>query len=83
MSSAEPEVGRIAGRKGAAYSGAMAALQLLLPGAAILYYGDEIGMDDTHLTVEQSRDLRVLHLGEVCSSHPSFLSAFKGNFGES
>ena len=43
----------------------MATIQLLLPGSSVVYYGDEIGMEDTPLTVEEIVDIRVKTMGQV------------------
>ena len=55
----------MATRKGRQYAGAMAAIQLLLPGSSVVYYGDEIGMEDAPLSLEQIVDVRVETLGEA------------------
>jgi hypothetical protein len=51
---------RLASRKGARYQVTLNILALLLPGATISFYGDEIGLDDTHLV-----DSPVLHSSVV------------------
>ena len=58
-------MGRVASRAGNQYSGALATLQLLLPGASLVYYGDEIGMEDTEISVQDSMDIRVKLMGQV------------------
>jgi alpha-glucosidase len=43
----------------------IALLQLTLPGLPVVYYGDELGMPDTPITMEQVRDLSVFTTGNL------------------
>jgi len=54
---------RIASRFGADLVDAMAMVQLLLPGTPVTYYGEEIGMEDTFLTWEQTQDPQGCNMG--------------------
>ena len=47
---------RLASRYGRDLALAVTALVQLLPGIAVTYYGEEIGMEDTWLTWEETRD---------------------------
>jgi alpha-glucosidase len=38
-------------------------LALLLPGTAIIYYGEEIGMEDTFISMEQTVDAAGVNAG--------------------
>ncbi len=40
-------------------------IQLLLPGSAMIYYGDELGMEDTPLALSEIVDVRVKTLRKV------------------
>ena len=61
-------MGRMASKKGLKYAGAYAVLHMLLPGAAVIYYGEEVGMTDTPLTFHDTKDLRAIFAGHVCST---------------
>ncbi|KAJ4433817.1 hypothetical protein ANN_16129 [Periplaneta americana] len=54
---------RVASRLGAHLVDAMNILAMLLPGVAVTYYGEEIGMENTYVTWEQCRDVRGVHSG--------------------
>lgn len=43
----------------------IALLQMTLPGLPVVYYGDELGMPDTPITMEQVRDLSVFSTGDI------------------
>ncbi len=46
-------------------------LLLLLPGVPVIYYGDELGMEDTRITLSQKRDTMVPHQGNTIGRDPS------------
>jgi alpha-glucosidase len=54
---------RVATRFGAGLVDAMAMVQLLLPGTPVVYNGDEVGMEDTFLTYEQTQDPQGCNMG--------------------
>ena len=51
-----PDHQRITRHKGRIYQNVLNLLMLLLPGAAITYYGEELGLEETHVEYEQLRD---------------------------
>ena len=51
--------GRIATRMGSLNAGSLAVIQMLLPGAACIYYGDELAMLEVDLTKEHSPHSKV------------------------
>lgn len=48
--------GRVASRLGVDLTDALNMVSLLLPGTAITYYGEEIGMEDTFISYEDTQD---------------------------
>lgn len=40
-------------------------LQMLLPGTPIVYNGDEVGMEDTYIRWDQTKDPRALNAGPL------------------
>ncbi len=68
LSSMDPDIGRVATRRGREYAGALAVLQLLLPGSGVIYYGDEIGMENAVLSMNETVDVRIRTLGKVSAT---------------
>ncbi|ELT95719.1 hypothetical protein CAPTEDRAFT_162322 [Capitella teleta] len=58
-----PEKSRMSRTKGVMYQSALNLLMLLLPGAAITYYGEEIGLNETPVKYEDLRDPWAHRLG--------------------
>ena len=59
------DLGRVSSRKGTEYLDGMNMLLMMLPGSAILYYGDEIGMQ--HITVkDQQTEVAILDFLYIC-----------------
>ncbi|KAJ9588790.1 hypothetical protein L9F63_017901, partial [Diploptera punctata] len=54
---------RVASRFGTGLVDAMNMLSLFLPGPSFIYYGEEIGMEDTEITWEQCQDPQGINLG--------------------
>jgi len=57
----------VTSRKGAQYQGVLNMLMLLLPGGAMSYYGDEIGLLQLDLPYDQVTDLLARNVGPVSS----------------
>ncbi len=55
----------MASRKGQQYAPTLAILQMLLPGAALIYYGDELGMENTPLSHDKMVDVKYKHTDMV------------------
>lgn len=66
---------RVSTKYGCRFVNVLNMLNLLLPGTAITYQGEEIGMDDIHPTYEETKDPQGKNAGPVRTSlsiHPNF-----------
>ena len=59
------EIGRHSNRQGAEYAGVMQMMMLLLPGSAVVYYGDELGMTHHRIRFEDTKDIWAHEKGKV------------------
>ena len=57
--------GRLARRKGTQYRDLLNMLVLLIPGAAVTYYGEEIGMEETAPSFDETQDVFGKQMGPV------------------
>ncbi|XP_058808066.1 alpha-glucosidase-like [Phymastichus coffea] len=55
---------RLATRYGVGFAAAVTAIVQLLPGVGVTYYGDEIGMEDTWLSWEETQDPQGCNAGQ-------------------
>lgn len=60
-----PDYQRVISQKGADYQNVLNMLSMLLPGAVMTYYGEEIAMEGTSLQFDQSLDLMAKTAGAV------------------
>ena len=57
--------GRLTRRKGTQYRDLLNMLMLLIPGAAVTYYGEEIGMQETTPSFDETQDVFGKQMGPV------------------
>jgi alpha-glucosidase len=77
------DMSRIASRSGLRQARVAAMLLLTLRGTPIIYYGDELGMQDIEMASEDMLDLREknnpgLGLGRGPSAHPDAMGQLRG-----
>jgi glycosidase len=58
-------------------------MQLSLPGLPTVYYGDELGMPDTHIRTEDVKDLRAFTSGDLSSSRDGARTPMQWRHGKS
>lgn len=61
----------------------IALMQLSLPGLPTIYYGDELGMPDTHIRTEDVKDLRAFTSGDLSSSRDGARTPMQWRRGKS